>query len=100
MNMWTGSLDARAILGDQIEAGQDMDWSTAKYVGSALTDAFIALGFATNDWGEKSLLWLSDDFKAWSLGEHSWDYSAADSRPWLGCNNDRMSHAAKGMHSE
>lgn len=95
--MWTGSLDAKAVLGDQIEMGSDIDWTQVKYVGSALTDAFIALGLATEDWGEKSLLWLSDEFKAWAQGEHQWDYSADDARPWLGCNNDRMSHAPKGI---
>ena len=96
MNMWTGALDARAILGEQIESGEDIDWTKVEYVGTALTDAFIALGLSTEDWGQKSLLWLSDDFNDWALGRHSWSYSADDARPWFGCNNDRMSHAPKG----
>jgi len=97
MNPWTGSLDARALLGEQIESGTAMNWTEAKYVGSALTDSFIALALATSDWGEKSLLWISDDFIAWSLGLDSWDYTDKVSRPYLGCNNDRMSHAPKGV---
>ena len=100
MNMWTASLDARAVLGDQIEAGQDLDWSAVQYVGTALTDSYIALALATSDWSEKSLLWLNDAFIEWSLGEHSWGTEMDDAHPWLGCNNDRMSHAPKGIHSE
>ena len=97
MNMWTASLDARALLGDQIENGQNIAWSQVQYVGTALTDSYIALRLATNDWSEQSLLWISDQFVEWSLGEHSWGSIKNDAHPWLGCNNDRMSHAPKGM---
>ena len=98
--MFGSSMDARAILGDQIEAGQDIDWSAVSYIGSALTDAFIALGMATEDWGEAGLLYIEGTtsepyrFKQWALGLHQWNSTY---RPYLGCNDDRMTHAPKGI---
>jgi len=92
--MFGSSIDARAILGDQIESGQDLVWNETRYVGSALTDAFIALGIASFDWGELGLLYTDYGFVPWSLGEYTW---TNDTRPYLGCNNDRMTHAPKGV---
>ncbi len=97
MNPWTASLDARAVLGDAIESGVDLDWASVQYAGTALTDSYIALAVATSDWNEQSLLWLSTEFIEWSLGELSWSMAVETAHPWLGCNNDRMSHAPKGM---
>ena len=100
--MFGSSMDARAILGDQIEIGQNITWSEVSYVGSALTDAFIALGIATTDWGEAGLLYLEEDkspfqLRKWALGQYEWDDSMDWGHPWLGCNNDRMTHAPKGV---
>ena len=98
--MFGASIDASALLGDQIESGQDIVWSEVSYVGSALTDSYIALYTATSDWSEMGLMWIegeengSERLYDWSLGQHQFDDNG--STPFLGCNNDRMSHAPKG----
>ena len=104
-NMFGAGLDARAILGDQILVGEDaLDWTTAKYVGSALVDATIAVGIASTDWAEMGLLYIEatslgtyDGFSQWALGRYRFGDAYSLSRgPYLGCNNDRMTHVPKG----
>ena len=100
-NPWTAALDAKAILGDQIEAGMAIDWHSAEYVGSALTDAFVALALSTDDWNEKGLLWFDSHrhFLSWALGHYQWPPVQREEayHPQLGCNNDRMTHTPKGI---
>ena len=101
-NMWGGAFDARACLGDQIEAGDDLDWTQVSYVGNALMDSFIALGMATTDWGEMGMFYMEgtafgqyDGFGQWTLGQNTFSNFT---HPYLGCNNDRMTHVPKGRY--
>merc|ERR1719361_1674803 len=97
-NQFNAPLDANAILGDQILPGSDnITWADTTYIGSALSDASILLAIVTEDWGEKGLIFLPDDFTTWALGESTWDDEKNDGHPYLGCNNDRMSHVPKGV---
>ena len=98
-NQFNAPLDARAVLGDQIEAGQDLKWSEVEYVGSPLTDAEILLSLVTDDWGERGLLLITANFSNWAFGKKKWDDNTDAGHPWLGCNNDRMAHVPKGVHS-
>jgi len=96
-NQFNAPLDASRILGDQLYDGQELVWSEAHYVGSALTDAEIALHLATDDWGEQGLLVIDDQFVKWTKGLHQWDDDDRLGHPYLGCNNDRMAHVPKGV---
>merc|ERR550525_1167333 len=96
-NQFNAPLDAARVLGDQLLDGQDLVWAEAHYVGSALTDAEIALSLATDDWGEQGLLVIDSDFSGWAKGEFQWDDESAKDHPQLGCNNDRMAHVPKGV---
>jgi len=91
-------------LGTQINPGYyDIVWSEVEYVGSALTDAEILLSMVTEDWGEQGLIYMTDNFTNWALGQYSWPEDVAtDSKknkniPYIGCNNDRMAHVPKGI---
>merc|ERR550525_1943432 len=99
-NQFNAPLDARALLGDQIEAGYyGIEWETVTYVGSALTDAEILLSLVTNDWEELGLVFMENDFGLWAQGEVVW--SETDPKgfdhPFIGCNVDRMGHVPKGI---
>ena len=99
--LFGSEIDARAVLGDQIELGQDIIWSEMSYIGSPLTDAWIALETASDDWGELGLIYVEGkstepyQFRKWALGQYTWNDS--DTTPALGCNNDRMMHCPKGV---
>ena len=96
-NQFNAPLDASRVLGDQIEMGQGLIWSETYYVGSALTDAEIALSLATDDWGEQGLLVIDQNFTDWAQGLHRWVDDEDLEHPYLGCNNDRMAHVPKGI---
>jgi len=96
-NQFNAPLDARMVLGDQIEAGDDIVWADVHYEGSALTDAEILLSLVTNDWGEQGLIMIDQNYTDWVQGRHQWDDSTAAGHPYLGCNNDRMAHVPKGV---
>ena len=96
-NQFNAPLDASRVLGDQVLDGQDIIWSKARYVGSALTDAEIALSMATDDWGEQGLLVIDSNFTNWAQGTHQWNDDEDLEHPYLGCNNDRMAHVPKGV---
>ena len=99
LTMFGAAMDARALLGDQIEAGQNMSWIEAHYIGSHLTDAFMAVALSTSDWSEMGLLYVegptmsADKLLEWAVGQYTFDFA----NPVLGCNNDRMTHAPKGV---
>lgn len=96
-NQFNAPLDASVLLGDQMLGGNDgISWSEVEYKGSPLTDAVVLLGIATDDWAEKNVLLLGDDFMAWALGDNQWDDEDEEGHPYLGCNNDRMGHVPKG----
>ena len=98
-NQFNGPIDASALLGEQMMAGYDgIVWSEVEYRGSPLTDAILTLGMITDDWNELNVL-LLDDLPEWALGENPWDDEDEKGHPYLGCNNDRMSHASKGKAS-
>ena len=102
-SMFGSALDARAILGEQIEGGQDnIKWSEMQYVGTPLTDAIVAMSAASDDWGEMGLMWVTDHFSGWALGQYQWNDDGQvltdESHPYLGCNNDRMTHVPKGVN--
>jgi len=67
-NQFNAPLDAHAVLGSQIEAGQDLKWSEVDYVGSPLTDAEILLSLVTDDWGERGMLLITKKFSDWAFG--------------------------------
>ena len=96
-NQFNAPLDASALLGNQLERGQDLLWSEASYVGTALSDASILLSLVTDDWGEMGLLFLDNDFSDWAMGKHQWNDHDEEEHPYLGCNNDRMAHVPKGL---
>ena len=106
-NQFNSPLDATALLGDKIQIGyDDLMWSEAKYVGSALTDASIVLAMVTNDWEELGLTYLTTNFTDWAQGKYSWphhtamDMPADVNIPRIGCNTDRMAHVPKGVALE
>ena len=98
-NQFNAPLDAKALLDTQINAGYgNIIWSEVEYVGSALTDAQILLAMVTEDWGELGLIYMTDNFTNWALGEYTWPESNASTHtPYIGCNNDRMAHVPKGL---
>merc|ERR1719334_1048443 len=52
----------------------------------------------TEDWGELGLIYMTDNFTNWALGEYTWPESNASTyTPYIGCNNDRMAHVPKGI---
>ena len=80
-------------------------FSQFKYVGSAMTDGYIALGHLTDNWdylGGTTLQsakttdkdWRNDmnNLYLWATGEHS-----ASSQWKFGCNQDIMFHSGKGI---
>ena len=94
-NQFNAPLDANAVLGSQILAGTDgIDWTEVFYVGSALTDAEIVLAMITDDWAELGLIYMTDNFLSWTLGQHQWNRT--EDVLAIGCNNDRMAHVPKG----
>jgi hypothetical protein len=102
LNMWESGFDARAILGDQLDAGQDIVWSETEYVGSALMDSYIALHQATNNsnWGELGQMFMGEIANWATGGGYVWSDESTDDgqgNPYLGCNNDRMTHVPKGV---
>ena len=69
-NQFAAPLDARAMLGTQIEVGQDnLKWGTAQYVGTALTDAMLMITAITDDWGELGQSLVPQEMLGWTLGE-------------------------------
>merc|ERR550525_106468 len=100
-NQFNAPLDATALLGDQLDLRENVDWANVKYVGSALSDAEITLKMIGQDWGDLALVYLTDDFTNWAIDNHSWpssdNASFADDTPYFGCNNDRMGHVPKGV---
>merc|ERR1719361_1728224 len=100
-NQFNAPLDATALLGDQLDLRENVDWANVKYVGSALSDAEITLKMIGQDWGDLALVYLTDDFTNWAIDNHSWpssdNASFADDTPYFGCNNDRMGHVPKGI---
>ena len=103
-HMFDGALDARALLGEQVETGQNISWNETQYVGSPLTDAFIAMALAASDWVEMGQLYLGEthnnsisNLRDWTLGNFTFSGDDNTTHPELGCNNDRMTHAPKGI---
>eukprot|EP01084_Bolivina_argentea_P036369 67300_1 len=96
-NPYNAALDARSVLGDAVNAGYyNIPWSTVNYIGDVLTDAHIAMDLCTDDWGEKGLMVIGDEFSGWALGKYQWSTESDYTHPFLGCNGDRMTHSAKG----
>merc|ERR1719266_1234071 len=72
-NMFAGPLNARAMLGKQVEAGNDgLVWSETHYVGTALTDAVIMIQLLTDDWGELQNSLVPSEMTSWTLGDYVW----------------------------
>merc|ERR1712242_621999 len=79
-NQFAAPLDARAMLGSEVEQGNGhMTWTEVQYAGTALTDALLMINMLTDDWGElgQSLIGASD-FLDWTIGEYQWEMDAAD----------------------
>merc|ERR1719295_1136598 len=64
-NQFNAPLDATALLGDQIDLRGNVDWSSATYIGSALSDAEIVLKMIGEDWGDLALVYMTDNFTKW-----------------------------------
>jgi len=99
-NPFDAGLDAEAMLGsDQLfdNAFDELDWSTVHYKGSALTDVTIVLDMVSEHWGIAGFSRISENMWRWSIGNLSWTEDGEDVHPYLGCNNDRMTHVAKGV---
>merc|ERR550525_1983419 len=96
-NQFAAPLDARAMLGEQIEDGSDIVWAETQYVDNALTDALLMLTALTEDWGELGQSLIPDVMIDWVLGEGDWVDDNSWNRPYLGCNVDRMGHIPKGL---
>ena len=99
-NPYNSGMNVRALLGynSELDKGLDnMDWSKATYIGDTLTDAHIAMTLSTNDWGELQLIMMDDDFLKWTQGKHQYSMDEDALHPQIGCNNDRMTHLAKGV---
>jgi len=97
-NPFDAALDASAMLGDQLisNAANEMDWTSVRYRGSVLTDVAIILDMVTPDWGLMGFSRVSDELWRWAKGEARWT-AEKGGHPYLGCNNDRMTHVAKGV---
>ena len=76
--------------------GRDEEWRQIQYVGTPLTDAHVALSLAAIDWGQQGMMLMDDEFQRWALGKHEFT-AKREGHPYLGCNNDRMSHVPKGV---
>merc|ERR550525_1105493 len=61
-NQFNAPLDATALLGDQLDLRENVDWANVKYIGFALSDAEITLKMIGQDWGDLALVYLTDDF--------------------------------------
>merc|ERR1719361_302446 len=97
-NQFNAPLDARALIGDALDAGyDDIVWADVEYVGSALTDAEILLSLVTEDWEELGLVFMENDFAEWAQGQTSWSDDHGNEHPYIGCNVDRMGHVPKGI---
>merc|ERR1719242_1631775 len=102
LNVWESAFDAEAMLGtEQLSQGQDIVWSEMKYQGSALMDSYIALHVATNNsnWGELGQMFMGY-IADWAQNKYTWSDELSDDgegSPYLGCNNDRMTHVPKGV---
>lgn len=104
LNFWESGFDAEALLGaEQLSAGQNITWSEMTYAGSALMDAYVAFHIATNNsqWGELGQMFMGD-LADWAINKDDWRFSNAatddgEGKPYLGCNNDRMTHVPKGL---
>ena len=96
-NQFAAPLDARAMLGDVVDDGQDLVWADVQYVGTALTDALLMLNTLTDDWGELGQSLIPDVMTSWVLGEQPFDDDSDANHPFLGCNVDRMGHIPKGV---
>jgi len=88
---------------EQLSLGQDITWSEMEYQGSALMDAYIAFHIATNNsnWGELGQMFMGQ-IADWSINKDDFQWSDTKSddgegSPYLGCNNDRMTHVPKGV---
>jgi len=86
-----------------LSAGQNITWSEMTYAGSALMDAYVAFHIATNNsqWGELGQMFMGD-LADWAINKDDWRFSNAatddgEGKPYLGCNNDRMTHVPKGV---
>ena len=97
-NPYNAGFDAESLLGiDVINMGYgNQDWTTIQYRGDVLIDAHIAMDIATDDWGEKQLLFIDTNFRNWALGKYSWTNDEFGGYPYIGCNGDRMTHVNKG----
>jgi hypothetical protein len=99
-NQFNAPLDARALIGDQLDAGyDDIVWSDVEYIGSALSDAEVLLSLVTDDWEELGLVFMENNFTDWAQGTAQWsdDSSPNSAHPFIGCNVDRMGHVPKGI---
>merc|ERR1719206_65648 len=107
-NAFDAAFDAKALLGeDQLfdNAYELLDWSTVHYKGTALTDVAIALNMITDNWAVSGFSRITEELWKWSLGQYTFDPSAVTTTqthsttaiPYLGCNNDRMTHVPKGV---
>ncbi len=97
-NQFAAPLSARAMLGSQVEVGDDdMEWENAHYVGTALTDALLMLNLLTDDWGELGQSLIPEKMNSWVLGKYQWSATNDEDSPYLGCNVDRMGHIPKGV---
>ena len=95
-NQFNAPLDAKALLGDQLDLRENVDWENAKYIGSAMSDASILLAVMTDDWEELALTFLDTNFIEWAIGNYSWPADNNHVTPYIGCNVDRMGHVPKG----
>merc|ERR1719361_1813151 len=55
------------------------------------------MDMVTEDWGEKGLMVIGQQFSDWAQGKHQWSLEEDHLHPFLGCNGDRMTHSAKGI---
>ena len=97
-NQFAAPLDARAMLGAQVDVGNaDLVWSEAHYVGTALTDALMLMNLLSDDWGELGQSLVPSNMTSWTLGDFVWSDESETDSPYLGCNVDRMGHVPKGV---
>ena len=102
---WLSDFPAESLFGSKakllgyrtdVHEASNPNTSSYKYIGSVVTDAYIALGTFCDDWGYlgQELLFQtvkSDSIAYWAIGENSAPTTWA-----FGCNQDVMFHSGKG----
>jgi len=43
------------------------------------------------------MLLITKKFSDWAFGNNQWDDEDESGHPYIGCNNDRMTHVPKGV---